>query len=121
MLAFAAPVPVDAAPLPVAADQPAACPPTSATWPRHPHHDGDEYPAAVKALAEADFQRRLAAHPVDIDAIRAVTIPLYIHVIAKDESRAGGNIPDSMIKEQVKVLNDSYAGKTGGHATPFQF
>ena len=51
----------------------------------------------------------------------AVNIPVVVHVIAKDTTRAGGYLPDSMIAAQIKVLNDSYAGATGGAATGFSF
>jgi pregnancy-associated plasma protein-A len=51
----------------------------------------------------------------------AVTIPVWFHVIRKDLTVEGGNIPDSWITAQMDVLNDSYAGKTGGAKTGFQF
>jgi hypothetical protein len=48
-------------------------------------------------------------------------IPVVVHVIARDRTRAGGNIPRSLIDAQLKVLNLAYAGRTGGAATPFRF
>ena len=54
-------------------------------------------------------------------AAATVTIPVVVHVIRKDTTRAGGNIPDSMITSQINVLNQAYAGSTGGAATAFQF
>lgn len=48
-----------------------------------------------------------------------VTIPVYVHVIT--QTGGAGDIPDSMITDQMKVLNDSYAGMTGGVKTHFQF
>jgi hypothetical protein len=52
---------------------------------------------------------------------RPVTVPVYFHVIRKDMTVLGGNIPASWITAQMKVLNDSYAGRTGGVETGFRF
>ena len=49
----------------------------------------------------------------------SVTIPVYYHVI-RDNS-GNGDVPDTRINAQIKVLNDSYAGLTGGANTPFRF
>jgi hypothetical protein len=49
------------------------------------------------------------------------TIPVAFHVITRGDSYADGNIPDSQIKTQIDVLNESYAGRTGGARTPFRF
>lgn len=51
----------------------------------------------------------------------AVTVPVWIHVIRKDNTVAGGNLPMSRITAQVDVLNDSYTGRTGGARTGFRF
>jgi hypothetical protein len=48
-----------------------------------------------------------------------VTVPVYVHVIT--QTGGTGDIPDSMIADQIKVLNDAYAGNTGGAKTHFQF
>ncbi|GGJ86475.1 zinc metalloprotease [Pilimelia anulata] len=113
-------------PLPVAAGTAASaapCDDAAATAARgqHPRHDGNEYTAAQKARYEADFQRRLREQPQDLTPGAPVTIPVYVHVVAKDSSREGGNIPDSMINDQMKVLADSFAGSTGGSASEFRF
>ena len=50
-----------------------------------------------------------------------VAVNVYFHVII---SNAGeGNIADSMLDQQIVVLNDSYAGLTGAGSatTPYQF
>jgi hypothetical protein len=52
---------------------------------------------------------------------RPVTVPVVFHVIRKNTTVAGGNIPPSWISAQMKVLNDSFAGRTGGVATGFRF
>jgi len=53
--------------------------------------------------------------------VATTPIDVVVHVIAKDQTRAGGNIPQSMIDAQLRVLNDSFGGLTGGAWTPFQF
>jgi hypothetical protein len=51
----------------------------------------------------------------------SVTIPVYFHVINKGSGIANGDIPQSQIDAQIKVLNDSFSGLTGGVNTPFRF
>lgn len=62
-----------------------------------------------RALAE----KGLAGQP---RTTATVTIPVIVHVIAKDGTRAGGNIPDEMVTAQIEVLNQAY-----GAATEFVF
>ncbi|HEY0322197.1 MAG TPA: zinc metalloprotease [Pyrinomonadaceae bacterium] len=50
-----------------------------------------------------------------------VTIPVVFHVVNKGEGVANGDVPISMLQAQVKVLNQSYGGATGGANTPFRF
>jgi Pregnancy-associated plasma protein-A len=50
-----------------------------------------------------------------------VTVPVYFHVINKGNSIADGNVPRSMLKAQIDVLNDAYGGDTGGARTPYKF
>lgn len=45
----------------------------------------------------------------------SVSIPTYVHVINNGSSFENGNVPLSMIQDQIQVLNDAYAG------TPFTF
>jgi Pregnancy-associated plasma protein-A len=49
------------------------------------------------------------------------TIQVAFHVIRKDTTLAGGNVPQSQIDAQIRVLNSSYAGSTGGSNTGFRF
>ncbi|WDZ86098.1 zinc metalloprotease [Micromonospora cathayae] len=72
----------------------------------------------VAALAERAKRPGLRQGPV---ALASVNIPVVVHVIQRDSTRAGGNIPDSMITSQINVLNQSFAGSTGGAATAFAF
>ena len=53
--------------------------------------------------------------------VATVTVPVVVHVIQRDTTRAGGNIPDSMVTSQITVLNQAYSGATGGAATAFSF
>jgi hypothetical protein len=50
-----------------------------------------------------------------------VTVPVVFHVIRKDTTVSGGNVPKSWITNQIAVLNSSYSGGTGGADTDFQF
>jgi hypothetical protein len=52
---------------------------------------------------------------------RPVAIDVWIHVIRKDTTVAGGNVPNAWIADQMQVLNDSFSGETGGAATGFTF
>jgi Pregnancy-associated plasma protein-A len=53
--------------------------------------------------------------------IGSVSVPVWVHVISADTTVAGGNIPDSMIQNQISVLNAAYGGGTGGFGSPFTF
>lgn len=48
-------------------------------------------------------------------------IPVWVHVINKGAGFENGSLPDRMIREQIRVLSDSYTGKTGGASTGFAF
>lgn len=54
-------------------------------------------------------------------ATTTTTVQVSFHVIRKDATAAGGNVTNAQIKQQIKVLNDSYGGQTGGAGTGFQF
>ena len=49
----------------------------------------------------------------------SVTIPVYFHVITNTSGQ--GNVSDDQIAAQINVLNESFAGHTGGAPTPFKF
>jgi hypothetical protein len=86
-------------------------------------------PRDVVRLSGVDrLTRWIANHPrsAGVAAIRAtarapIAIPVAFHVIRKDLTAAGGNVPLSQIKDQMKVLNASYGGATGGARTGFTF
>jgi hypothetical protein len=54
-----------------------------------------------------------------------VTVPVVFHVIRKNMSVAGGNIPQQWVEDQIQVLNDAFAGDyvngTTGPDTGFRF
>jgi hypothetical protein len=51
----------------------------------------------------------------------AVTIPVWVHVINKGSGFANGDLPEAMIRQQIRVLEDSYSGRTGGAGSGFDF
>ncbi|WP_155371142.1 zinc metalloprotease [Catellatospora vulcania] len=80
-----------------------------------------EQVAANEKALEAALKAKGKAR-AGVSALAAtVTIPVVVHVISEDGTRANGNIPDSMINNQISVLNQAYAGSTGGAATAFAF
>lgn len=51
----------------------------------------------------------------------SAVIPVWFHVISMGAGFANGDVPDSMIRAQMNVLNDSFNGRTGGANTTFGF
>jgi hypothetical protein len=45
-----------------------------------------------------------------LSARTTVTVPVYFHVIRKNTTVEGGNVPAAQITEQMKVLNEGFAG-----------
>jgi hypothetical protein len=50
-----------------------------------------------------------------------VRVPVWFHVINLGPGLENGDVPSSMIREQVRILNQAYAGRTGGAGTAFAF
>jgi pregnancy-associated plasma protein-A len=50
-----------------------------------------------------------------------VTVPVWIHVITRGAGFANGELSQAMIQQQMKVLVDSYSGRTGGAGSIFDF
>ena len=48
-------------------------------------------------------------------------IQVWVHVINGGAGFANGDVPETMIREQIRVLNDSYNGRSGGAHTGFAF
>jgi hypothetical protein len=51
----------------------------------------------------------------------SVTVPVYFHVVNKGKGIANGDVPMTMLKAQVDVLNASFSGTTGGANSPYRF
>src|SRR5262245_62705632 len=49
---------------------------------------------------------------------QASTIPVWVHVITNG---ADGQVSDGAIRDQIKALNDTFLGRTGGSFTGFDF
>jgi hypothetical protein len=110
-----------------AATEPAPCAETSADARAKPGTPGRQDPnqltEAQVAKREQEFAAavRARADAGPFNTLAAVTIPVIVHVVAEDTTRAGGHLPDSLINSQIDVLNEAYAGGTGGTATAFAF
>jgi hypothetical protein len=52
---------------------------------------------------------------------RAAQIPVWVHVISQGDGYANGEVSDAMIREQIRVLDQTFAGMTGGAFTGFTF
>jgi hypothetical protein len=50
-----------------------------------------------------------------------VTIPVWFHVIDRGSGFENGEVPESMIRAQLRVLEESYNGRTGGAGSGFGF
>lgn len=48
-------------------------------------------------------------------------IPTWVHVISAGSGFENGDVPETMIRAQIRVLNESFNGKTGGANTGFGF
>ncbi|WP_406039322.1 zinc metalloprotease [Micromonospora sp. NBC_00898] len=72
-------------------------------------------------LAAALRERANFRAGAGVTTLATVSIPVVVHVIQRDTTRAGGNIPDSLVTAQIDVLNKAYAGATGGAPTAFSF
>jgi hypothetical protein len=49
------------------------------------------------------------------------TIPVWVHVISRGSGFDNGDLSDATIRNQIRVLTDSFAGRSGGAASPFAF
>ncbi|MQA79941.1 MAG: zinc metalloprotease [Streptosporangiales bacterium] len=101
-------------------DDARACAPASAARVAHGAEvrEPDDVSAAKQAAMERDFSAKLAKKGGASVTAATVTVDVYVHVIY---SGTKGNLTKSRINSQVKVLNDAYAGSTGGAATQFAF
>jgi hypothetical protein len=97
------------------------------------HHDAhgpeERMRDAVKAPKVDQLSRWIKANPALAAKAEArvqsggspVTVQTWIHVLRKNTTIAGGNVPDRWIRDQMDVLNDSFLGQTGGARAGFRF
>lgn len=80
----------------------------------------DTLSAAEVAATQRAFLEHLDAKggPAAAHARKTTTIDVYFHVIHDGKE---GNISDKPLNKQIDVLNESYAGNTGGQATETGF
>lgn len=51
----------------------------------------------------------------------SAVVPVWVHVISQGAGFDNGVVPDTMIRNQIRVLNESFNGRTGGVNTGFAF
>jgi hypothetical protein len=73
---------------------------------------------AVTESEAAAVQQDLSKHE---RALSSEVIPVWFHVISSGSGIANGEVPDSWIRAQMRVINESFAGFTGGAYTGFTF
>ena len=90
------------------------------------HVDVDGRSTAERTLRDqaAGPRRRRSDRAADQQGAQGqdrVTIPVWVHVINKGSGFANGDVPEDMIRRQIRVLDDSYSGRTGGAGSGFDF
>lgn len=87
-------------------------------------HDPNELSTTEAAQRNRDldtaYAQRVGVAPFSTRPTK-ITIPVVVHVISRDRTREGGNIPRTMIDSQLRVLNSAFAGADGSAVTPFRF
>jgi hypothetical protein len=76
--------------------------------------------ALIDEQVKSRTERMAAAGMVTDRAAGSVTVNVYFHVI-RNSAGTAGNLTTAQLDSQLKVLNDSYSGVTGGANTPFRF
>jgi hypothetical protein len=82
----------------------------------------EEHTAAMRAKQDPMAALRYG-DLTPMEEVRAggsVTVRVYVHVIRNGAGTAG-NLTATQIANQIKVMNDSFSGVTGGYNTPFRF
>jgi hypothetical protein len=80
----------------------------------------DKDRALIDEQVNSRQQSMRAAGIVTDRAAGSVTVNVYFHVI-RNSAGTSGNLTTTQLDNQLKVLNDSYSGLTGGINTPFRF
>ncbi len=81
----------------------------------------DELEVEAVQTKLAKTKSMMPALPSAVLPAGSVTVHVAFHVINKGAGLANGDITSQMITDQINVLNNAYAGTTGGAATPFTF
>jgi len=90
------------------------------------HYCGTRPVGAEEALMIEEYTQMMRHNRLGSDAFASdraagsVTVSVYVHVI-RNSAGTQGNLSATAIANQIKVLNDAYAGVTGGAPTPFKF
>jgi hypothetical protein len=75
----------------------------------------------TKQLTDLQIEQQEAAIAKARKGKTSAVIPVWVHVISAGSTFETGNVPDQLIKDQIRVLNESYNGRTGGANTGFGF
>ena len=92
---------------------------------RHPRGCATHQPSADEAAAVEAYTEQIVASLKETGRFSPIanatkTVNVYFHVITN--TSGAGNVTDARIADQIAVLNESYAGLTGGGVnTEFQF
>lgn len=70
---------------------------------------GTKPPTALQKQRDLQAMANLRRRPVAGRGPGTVIVPVYFHVISRTDGT--GNVPDSALHAQIKVLNMAYAGK----------
>lgn len=73
--------------------------------------------AIEEAAMEMAALRQTTGRGLSTEALS--TISVHVHVITN--TSGAGNISDTVIANQIRVMNDSFSGLTGGYNTKFRF
>jgi len=90
-------------------------------------YDPNHLTSAQAAQIEAQTAQTLRGmgypkgHPKGMAVQALITVPVAVHVIRRGTGRLNGDIPDSMIQNQIAVFNQSFGAATGGAETNFRF
>ena len=82
---------------------------------KHP----DDETARLIDEANQRFKRQRKADTGSDERTGTVTVNVYFHVITN--TSGAGNVSDTRIANQIRVLNDAYSGVTGGANTLYRF
>jgi len=80
--------------------------------------DGQEVKRKVQEAAKKFKQDNVQLYSL---AAGSVTITVHFHVISRGPGLTNGDVPEHFLDDQIRVLNHSFSGVTGGANTPFRF